>query len=86
MIGDVEVSSLKGAMHVRELFILLLLVLTLIQIVVAGKRVRNGRNALFHRCQSVLSNQRALQQLPWPNALSSAAQCYRQLRSIKRIV
>jgi len=86
MIGDVEVSSLKGAMHVRELFILLRLVLTLIQIVMARKRVWNGRNALVHRLKSVLSNHWALQQLPWPNALSSAPQCYRKLRSIKRIV
>jgi len=72
MIGDVEVSSLKGAMHVRELFILLRLVLTLIQIVMAGKRVWNGRNALVHRRKSDLSNRWALQQLPWASMLSQA--------------
>ena len=54
----------------------------LTQIAVAGERIWDGRHTLFNRRKNILSDQRALQQLPRPDTLSSASQCYRQLRPI----
>ena len=51
-----------------------------------GERIWNGGYPLFHRCQSVLSDQRAIQQLLRSDTLSSAVKRYRQLRPIERTV
>jgi len=42
------------------------------QIAVAGERVWDGRHTLFNRRKNILSDERALQQLPRPDTLSSA--------------
>ena len=72
MIGDVELSSLKGAMNVRGFFYDLPTDAKITQIAVAGERVWDGQHPLFNRRKSILSNERALQQLPRPDTLSSA--------------
>ena len=73
MIGDVEVSSLKGAMHVRDSIYDLSTDAKITQIAVAGERIWDGRHTLFNRRKSILSDERTLQQLPRPDALSSAS-------------
>ena len=42
------------------------------RIAVAGERVWDGRQSLFNRRKSILRDEWAQQQLPWPDTLSSA--------------
>jgi len=84
MIGDVGVSSLKGAMKVCQLSrsYFYIFVDFLSRIALAGQSGSHGKFTILNGGQGVVGRNQSLQQLSRADTVTSTAQCDCQLRPV----